>query len=169
MIFCLQFSHDTLPFSLFGVHKDIIEQWHEISDNVVCATNNGSDQPAHMFSLIREFASCLKLNILQTEHLEFPSLKGYCICSSESTIVKIPHCWKIKCHGSNDILPWDQSSPFVFLCFWSPWRFNWIHDMWFLTMWSVRSHMHSLIRAFASYLNILWLLSYRLNIWSFQA
>ena len=35
---------------------------HEISNNVVCATSKGSDQPAHMRSLIRAFAS--RLNIL---------------------------------------------------------------------------------------------------------
>ena len=32
---------------------------------------------------------------LLTEHqLEFLSLKGVCIGSSESTLVKLPHCWK---------------------------------------------------------------------------
>ena len=32
---------------------------------------------------------------LATEHhLEFLSLKGGCIGSSESTLVKMPHCWK---------------------------------------------------------------------------
>ena len=32
---------------------------------------------------------------LQTEHhLEFLSLKGGCTGSSESTLVKVPHCWK---------------------------------------------------------------------------
>ena len=32
---------------------------------------------------------------LQTEHhLEFLSLKGCCRGSSESTLVKMPHCWK---------------------------------------------------------------------------
>ena len=32
---------------------------------------------------------------LLTEHcLEFLSLKGGCTCSSESTHVKMPHCWK---------------------------------------------------------------------------
>ena len=32
---------------------------------------------------------------LQTEHdLEFLSLKGGCTGSSESTFVKLPHCWK---------------------------------------------------------------------------
>ena len=44
-----------LDYSLF-------EPRHEISNNVVCATSNGLDQPAHMRSLIRAFAS--PLNIL---------------------------------------------------------------------------------------------------------
>ena len=47
---------------------------HEISNNVECATSKASDQPAHMTSLIRAFAS--RLSILLTEHhLEFLSLK----------------------------------------------------------------------------------------------
>ena len=37
------------------------EPRHEISNNVVCATSKGSDQPAHTRSLIRAFAS--RLNI----------------------------------------------------------------------------------------------------------
>ena len=37
-------------------------RWHEISNNVVCATSKGSDQPAPMPSLIRAFAN--PLNIL---------------------------------------------------------------------------------------------------------
>ena len=40
----------------------IIEPRHEISNNVVCATSKGSDQPAHTRSLIRAIAS--RLNIL---------------------------------------------------------------------------------------------------------
>ena len=40
----------------------INEPVHEISNNVVCATSKASDQPAHMRSLIRAFAS--RLNIL---------------------------------------------------------------------------------------------------------
>ena len=39
----------------------IIEPGHEISNNVVCANSKGSDQPAHMRSLIRAFASRLKI------------------------------------------------------------------------------------------------------------
>ena len=38
------------------------EPRHEISNNVVCATSKGSDQPAHTRSLIRAFTG--RLNIL---------------------------------------------------------------------------------------------------------
>ena len=37
------------------------EPVHEISNNVVCATSNASDQPAHMCSLISAFASRLSI------------------------------------------------------------------------------------------------------------
>ena len=47
------------PFMLV---TQIIEPRHEISNNAVCATSKASDQPAHMRSLIRAFAS--RLNIL---------------------------------------------------------------------------------------------------------
>ena len=40
----------------------IIEPQHEITNKMVCATSKASDQPAHMRSLIRAFAS--RLNIL---------------------------------------------------------------------------------------------------------
>ena len=45
------------------LHHDEItfEPVHEISDNVVCATSKASDQPAHMRSLIRAFASRLSI------------------------------------------------------------------------------------------------------------
>ena len=36
--------------------KQTYEPWHEISNNLVCATSKGSDQPAHMGRLIRAFA-----------------------------------------------------------------------------------------------------------------
>ena len=39
-----------------------LEERHEISNNVVCATIKASDQPAHTRSLIRAFAS--RLNTL---------------------------------------------------------------------------------------------------------
>ena len=41
---------------------------------------------------------------LQTErHFEFLSFKGGCTGSSESTLVKMPHCWKS--HATAHILP----------------------------------------------------------------
>ena len=74
----------------------LIEAVHEISNNVVCANSKASDQPAHTRSLIRAFASRLSMIVkLRTEHhLECLSLKGGCRGSSESTHVKISHCWK---------------------------------------------------------------------------
>ena len=74
------------------------EPWHEISNNVVCGTSKASDQDAHTRSLIRAFAS--HLNILGVLHYwpnsiwGFLNLKGGCTDSSESTLVKMPHCWK---------------------------------------------------------------------------
>ena len=44
-------------------------------------------------SLIRAFADRLSI-LLTKHHLEFLSLKRCCTCSSESTLVKMPHCWK---------------------------------------------------------------------------
>ena len=40
----------------------LYEPQHNISNNVICATSKGSDQPAHTCSLIRAFAG--RLNIL---------------------------------------------------------------------------------------------------------
>ena len=34
------------------------------------------------------------VKLLTEHHLEFQSLKGGCRGSSESTLVKMPHCWK---------------------------------------------------------------------------
>ena len=65
------------------------ETQHEISNNVVCATRKGSDQPTRTRSLTIAFVCRLTYN-----HLEFLSLKGGCSGSSESTLVKTAHCWK---------------------------------------------------------------------------
>ena len=39
-------------------------------------------------------AYSMNIQLLTEYHLEFLSLKGGCTGSSESTLVKIPHCWK---------------------------------------------------------------------------
>ena len=36
----------------------------------------------------------MSVKLLAEHHLEFLSLKGGCTGSSESTFVKMPHCWK---------------------------------------------------------------------------
>ena len=36
----------------------------------------------------------MSVKLLTEHHLEFLSLHGGCACSSESTLVKMPHCWK---------------------------------------------------------------------------
>ena len=36
----------------------------------------------------------MSVKLLIEHHLEFLSLKGGCTGSSESTLVKMPHCWK---------------------------------------------------------------------------
>ena len=71
------------------VIKTFYEPRHEISNNVVCATNKDSDQPAHTL----EYS--LSVKQLTTHHLEILSLKGDCTGSSESTVVEMPHCWKL--------------------------------------------------------------------------
>ena len=36
----------------------------------------------------------MTVKLLTEQHLEFLYLKGGCTGSSESTLVKVPHCWK---------------------------------------------------------------------------
>ena len=36
----------------------------------------------------------MSVKLLTDHHLRFLSLKGGCTGSSESTLVKMPHCWK---------------------------------------------------------------------------
>ena len=45
--------------NLLQKSKVIIEPRHEISNNVICATSKGSDQPVHTRSLIRALATRL--------------------------------------------------------------------------------------------------------------
>ena len=45
-------------------------------------------------SLCLSLEYSMNTKLLTEHHLEFLSLKGGCTGSSESTLVKIPHCWK---------------------------------------------------------------------------
>ena len=46
-------------------------------------------------SLCQSLDYSISVKQLTEHHLELLSLKGGCIGSSESTLVKLPHCWKI--------------------------------------------------------------------------
>ena len=153
---------------------------------------------------------------LLTEHnSEFLSLKGGRTGLSESTLVKMPHCWKSRVTAqiisgmSNSIYPGQarhyfrldlhtnclqrlsaddrrchcqvkcyrrRCQPFVlvyYMCRFTQliWAVTWISNNVVCATSKAsdqHAHMRSLIRAFASRLNTLWLLSYRPNtIWSF--
>ena len=51
-----------IKFQDFISGRHIVEPRYDISNNVVCTTSKASDQPAHLRSLIRVFAS--RLNIV---------------------------------------------------------------------------------------------------------
>ena len=71
------------------------EQQHEISNNVVCATSKGSDQPVQSDqSQCKSFEYFMTVKLLMEQHFEFLSIKGVCTGLSESTPVKMTHCWK---------------------------------------------------------------------------
>ena len=74
------------------------EPQHEISNNLVCATSKGLDQPAHYVQSDQSLSKLLEYSMtvkLLTEHyLEFLSLTGGCTGSYEPTLVKVQHCWK---------------------------------------------------------------------------
>ena len=56
------------------------------------------------------------VKLLTEHHLEFLSLKGGFRGSSESTLVKMPHCLEISCTGSIFVLPifeWPRKTGFT--------------------------------------------------------
>ena len=73
-------------FNINTFTNNTFEPLHEISNNVVCATSKASDQPAHKRSLVRAFAS--QLNSIWVLSYWLLSIKGGCLGSSESTLVK---------------------------------------------------------------------------------
>ena len=64
---------------------------------MVCATSKGAGWSEPLCSLIRAFArflNILTVKLLTEQDLEFLSLKGGCTGLPESTLVKMPYCWK---------------------------------------------------------------------------
>ena len=62
LVKCILIVNTQYLTNLYPVEIRQSEPQHEISNNVVCATSEASDQPAHTRSLIRGFA--IRLNIL---------------------------------------------------------------------------------------------------------
>ena len=60
LIISLSFSPCIMKFGIFFYHT-LIESAHKITINLVSATSQASDQPAHTRSLIRAFASRLSI------------------------------------------------------------------------------------------------------------
>ena len=88
----LDISINSKILSYLLIYK-FIKPWHEISNNVVCATNKAPDQPAHTRSLIRAFASRLNVPLLLSYWSNI-IWSFYCTGSSASPLVKMSHFWK---------------------------------------------------------------------------
>ena len=56
----------------------------------------------------------MTVKLLIEHNLEFVSLKGGCKASSESTLVKIPHCWRS--YVTAHLLSHDSCADFVQNC-----------------------------------------------------
>ena len=61
-------------------------------------------QPDQSLCLSLEYSMSVKL--LTEQHSEFISLKGDCTGSSESTLVKMPHCWKSHVTEGGAVAQW---------------------------------------------------------------
>ena len=109
----------------------------------------------------------MSVKLLTEHHLEFLSLKGGCTGSSESTLVKIPHCLK-SCvvahmpmplhsqHPSQANIDWAFTGGLIMALFFEP-----VHEISNNAVCATSKgsdqpvHRHRLFRAFASRLNIL--------------
>ena len=73
--------------------KNIIEPWHEISNNQQSPRSACAYAYAHSDqSLCSSLEYSMSVKLLTEHRLEFVSLKGGCTGSSESTLVRMPHC-----------------------------------------------------------------------------
>ena len=70
---------------LKGIRSD-----REINSHYIASLENPADFASHDISLDKSMI----IKLLTEHHLEFLSLKGGYTGSSESTHVKMPHCWK---------------------------------------------------------------------------
>ena len=80
-------------------------------------------------SLCLSLAYSMTVKLLTEHHLGFPNLKGSCTGSSESTLVKMPHCWKshVRANLFLPTLPF-QWHPYLFIYFY---QFNYLFISFF--------------------------------------
>ena len=77
---------------------EIYEPRHEVSNNVICATNKASSFRSACAYALSDHSLCylpecsINVKLLTACHLEFLLLKGGYTGSSESTHAKMPHC-----------------------------------------------------------------------------
>ena len=126
MIFCLQFSHDLLLSCVFVVFQDICDfQQCGMCDQQSLRSDCAYGQSDQSLCLSLEYSTAVKL--LTEHHLKFLSLKGGCTGSSESTLVKIPHCWKSHVTAQMTFCPQFSHDPLlscVFVVFQDIWDFK---------------------------------------------
>ena len=79
---------------------------HEISNNVLCETSKGSDQAYAQSdqSLCLSLEYSMSVKLLRRTSFRVSKLEMGFTSSSESTLVKMPHCWKshVTAHMSCD-------------------------------------------------------------------
>ena len=85
---------------LMGFSRWLIKFWAATWDFQQCGMcNQQSLRSACAYAqsdqrLCKSLEYSINFKLLTEHHLEFLRLKGGCTCSSESILVKMPHCWK---------------------------------------------------------------------------
>ena len=131
-------------------HCIYINPWHEISNNVVCATSKASDQPAQTDqSLCLPLEYSMIVDLLTKHHLEILSFKGGYTGSSESTRVKMPHCWKS--HVAAQL--WNQE---LNGCLYSPYLWFRLHNRKKKFLISHLRHMLCVLKRTVSMRRFFW-------------
>ena len=73
------------------------------------------------------------VKLLNEHHLEFLSLKGGCRGSSESTHVKMPHCWKSHAAAHLEVRNWYLST--IAMLSGSIFKRNWVVKFQLFSAW----------------------------------
>ena len=118
--------------------------WHEISNNVLCATSKASDQPAHMSSLIWAFAS--RLNILWMLSYWLNSIWRYYAYKEAAEA-------GLSLHLSKYHIVWNHMSRLIL--------FSWetIRYLWYVSEFDYQP-CSSMINFCSDYIPLKWLLAY---------